>query len=211
MNPPDHSPPDWSAALAADETLIWSGRPKPGILLNRGDFGIMIFGLPFLTFGLTATIGTLHSLVTRPLPEGVDLAMIPILLAFGITFTGIGLFLMVYLWWHRERMLQRTFYALVRGPAGSASAGRALIFVAEPQMKRQSWPITAKTILDDIAHPRNGTASILLADYIDTNSDGDRVRHRTGFERLSDADRVFRLVREIQIASQTPTEVQVPE
>ena len=207
--------PDWSEDLGPGERLLWSGRPRPGLRFEAGDFTVFLFGLISLCFTLVMVIG-LVNMIAQP-EKGPDQPLASIFLTFfGCFFIGsviLSYQLLWGLWRRREYRFSQTFYALTLDETPGYSAGRALIRINRPHPKFSdwpdftSWPITPATILEHYTGKRNDR--IYLANRIKTDSEGDRLFNREGFDRLDDPDHVFDLLRQIQLAAK-PAPVAAP-
>lgn len=167
-------PPGWEGILDPGERILWQGRPAPGIVLTAGNAFAFLFGLGFAGFALFWMIGAAKA--------GAGFW------AFGLIHfsVGLGMAAGALLWAPYRR--RYTWYTL--------SDQRAFIATEMPHKGKalNSYPVTPQTVLR-------------LADGAPGNvwfaEETRRGKNRTytvdiGFERIADADHVYRLMRDIQ-------------
>lgn len=94
-------PPEIIAALDRGERVVWSGRPRQGLMLR----GIDAFAIPFAL--LWTSIPLVGALSTLRGPKGNYFALIPTL-----PFILIGLYILVGRFFIDAAQRRRTFYAL---------------------------------------------------------------------------------------------------
>jgi len=94
-------PPEITASLDLGERVIWSGRPRQGLLLRGMDAFAIPFGLVWTSIPLFGAWATLRR------PNGDLFALIPV-----IPFILIGLYLIVGRFFIDAAQRRRTFYAL---------------------------------------------------------------------------------------------------
>lgn len=181
------APRGWEGILAEGETVLWQGRPAPGVRL--GDF----VGFP-LVFGLLfAGFAAVWIALARTAARGDVFDLFPL---FGVPFLLIGLYLAFGLPFGRDYLRRRSWYTLT---------DRAAYIATEILGRRRlhAVPIDAMNILE-LEDDAPGT--VLFRREIRTSrgiarGTGPTVsRHAragvqdTGFERIAEARAVFRLI-----------------
>ncbi|MDX8354248.1 aspartate carbamoyltransferase catalytic subunit [Cognatiyoonia sp. IB215182] len=169
-----HDQTGWEGILDHDETIIWQGRPDGGFHLTPGMPFTIIFALFFSGFALFWMIMAARA-------GGL-------FWTFGLIHFGVGLALLFGTTMGPSFVRRRTWYTLTNQPAFIAKnlpiAGRSL----------KSYPITSDMA---ITLTEGRKQSIYFASKRDRNDDsaGDR---KIGFEQISDARDVLKLIRAIQ-------------
>lgn len=164
----------WDDILDQGEDIRWQGRPIPGYSLNWERLLMAFFGIIFTGI----TLGWMYGAAQVP---GFWWLMGMVHLSFGI-----GFMIVPTLWFHHR--LSNTWYTLTNKRA----------FVATDLMFRdrrlRSYPIVEDTTLR-LVESTPGTVYFAQEMRI-----GQKRAYKTdiGFERLEDARKVYRLMRDIQ-------------
>lgn len=163
---------DWDNILDPGEQIIWSGRPDTGISITPLSIFMMLFGAVFTAFAVFWMIMAYPSFIWM----------------FGLIHFSVGVAVMLGAVFGGPFRRKRTWYTL--------TTHRALIATDLPIFgkKLDSYPIEAGSPLS--LNP-GSPGSV----YFGTKTvSGKYGKHdvRVGFERINDADHVFRLLREIQ-------------
>lgn len=182
----------WEDWFEGDETLLWEGAPKGGVIHWVRNIFFSAFGIPFLGAGLGCAamgLGHLANLTIADLAIGVFLS------AFSIPFIGVGGGMVFGGWISDYYVPRRTRYAL------STKAG----YVATRYWGRNMdvVPVRSHVRIELIEH-RNGTASIYFHFEETRDSDGDKQTSKKGFADIEDGAEVYRLLRDIQAKKGKP-------
>lgn len=171
----------WQGILDADESILWQGSPDPSVHLDIAKLGALGFGLAFSGFALFWMIMASQA--------GGLFWMFGLIHFFAGVAVGFGPIFGTA--WVRRH----TFYTLTTKRAFIAKdlpiKGRSL----------KSYPITAGTVIDlDLGPP----GSVFFATESKRRENGyDTIQ--IGFERISDAQDVFRRMRDVQNALTGPS------
>lgn len=179
----------WDTYLQPGERLLWEGAPLPGIHGKAGIIGLGFFGLPFLAFGVAAFGFGLKMLSSLLSVNDAGLGLF--LMAFSIPFMGIGGYLVFGQWVVAAQAHRRIRYALSTRAAYVATTWRS--------RKLEIYPI----LRDTATGLEKGRASDTVWFHIRTekDSEGDRSTTRIAFENIADGEKVFRLIRSIQMGT----------
>ena len=93
--------------LAPGERLLWSGQPKGGFHLLRGDGFLVPFGIAWLGFSIFWTVLAFRA----PKEAGTEWLSFVFPL-FGIPFIGVGIYLSVGRYWVDARKRARTAFGI---------------------------------------------------------------------------------------------------
>lgn len=170
----------WSPYLDRGEKLLWEGAPATGLRFRPSDIFLTLFGVFWLGFSLfwTFMAGTMGA------AAGGGFSLFGL---FGLPFVAVGIYLVGGRFFWDSYARSRTRYALTdrRAIIARSAAGRSL----------KSWPIDDETRLDYEPGPE---ATIWFAEEIKRGSKGRTYTEKKGFEYISDGDKVYRLMRDIQ-------------
>lgn len=179
---------DWGGILHPGERILWQGRPDGRIVFTRGTFALVGFGLAFS--GFAAVWMSLASMA-----GGFFWAFgIPhFLVGLGVIWSGL-----FFPAWRRRH----SWYTL--------TDRRAFIATDLPLKGRKltSWPIRPGTPLEmDDRNP----GTVYFQSYRVTSKNGTR-NVKVGFERIAEADMVYRLIRDVTARpdAETPPEEEQP-
>lgn len=179
--------PGWEGLLDQDETILWQGRPRPGIRLVPVQPMQIVMGLFFVGFSLFWMRQA--AWITNGGSFGPASRLFPL---FGLPFLCIGAYNAgVYALW-RAFLQGRTWYTL--------TDRRAFIATDVPLRGRslKSYPITAGTVIDfDGAEP----ATLTFAHETGSRDSGG-IRRPVAFHNIEDGREVYRLMRDIQKGKQ---------
>lgn len=174
-----------------DETILWKGQPATGFIFRKTDFFLIPFSLVWGSIAIPIGAMTISSIIINisdtPFPE-IALA-IPFLL-FGSLFFFVGIYITVGRFLIDIITRNRTAYALTNK--------RALIFGGLISCDLKSMPLSEHL---DIQISGLKTGSI---EFGSSNSIGRKYNKWNGpahpftFEKISDAQHVYELVRKIQ-------------
>ncbi|SFC93022.1 hypothetical protein [Tropicimonas isoalkanivorans] len=172
------TPGGWEGILEPGETVLWQGRPRPGVSFTGFDLRRTLFGLVFLGFALFWVVGAAHATGDAPLPVRI---LFPAA-GFLFVFQGARLAGGDRLW--RAWVRRGTWYTLTSQQALIATEvfGRRGL---------DAWPITGRNAIELV---EGSPGSIFFAD---TGGPFGRGR-RIGFERIDDAREVLALMRRVQ-------------
>ncbi|WP_127105531.1 hypothetical protein [Pararhodobacter zhoushanensis] len=183
-------PPGWEDILAPDEHILWQDRPQTGIVWSDLISPVSIMGVFFTGFSIFWV-----TLAASMVPAGDPVfRLFPL---FGLPFIAVGLYLLVGRLFWDAYVRQRTWYTLTNRKAYIATDvlfGRSL----KPFDLREMNSLA----LDDSAP---GTVWFHSQAYTRRSfrtasggrSGGSRRQTtvvRTGFRRIPDARRVYRLI-----------------
>ncbi len=165
----------WESILDDDETILWQGRPSAAVRFKVGNIIGMLGGLGFAGFALFWMIMASRS--------GGGFWM------FGLIHFTVGLSIAFgAIFWNAFRR-RFTWYTLTNKRAIIATdipvKGRAL----------KSYPIRHNTVLE---YEPGRNSSIIFSEEVKRGSKGRRYTVKIGFEEISDGDKVYRLMRDIQ-------------
>lgn len=169
----------WEAYLDEDETILWTGAPRPGLSFKPSDILLSGFGLFFFGFAVFWTVmaGSMGS------ETGVFGLISPL---FGVPFILVGGYL----------LFGRFFWeAYVRGNTRYALTNRRAI-VATSAMRRtmKSYPITRASEIE-LEYGPPDTVNF-ASRFVRTKRGGHSVA--IGFERIEDGAHVYRLLRRVR-------------
>jgi len=111
-----------SAILRDDERLLWSGRPRSGIILHRVDALLIPFSLAWAGFAFSWEAAVLAS--------GAPLFMT----AFGLPFVAVGLYMVCGRFFADALRRARTYYALTDKRALIVTQARERLSVKEHRL-----------------------------------------------------------------------------
>jgi hypothetical protein len=178
--------PNWQTHFQPDETLLWQGAPVPGFHQRGKALFLMIFGLPFLIIGVAIFFFGLNRLTQAPTVSDAGLAVF--FTAFGLPFGGLGGFLVFGPILEARTDARHLRYALTNRAA--------YIWRAWPVEKVSVYPILPQTALDLEKGKRADT--VWLHARVERDSEGSLATVYIGFRNISDGEKVYRLIREIQ-------------
>lgn len=184
-------PPGWEDILDPGETLLWQGRPDHGPAFRPQHPMQVVMGVFFVVFS-TVWI-KMAFWITGGFPDDAG-GLVDIFPYFGALFLAVGLYMAGgFVLWDMLR-LSRTTYTL--------TDRRAFIATDLPIQGRRlrSWPLDADTRLSlDDGDP----GSVWFAwKEVSWRSNGSLHSVKTqqvpvGFERIAEARRVYRMMRDI--------------
>ncbi|SMY06823.1 hypothetical protein [Flavimaricola marinus] len=183
------STPGWEGILDDDETILWQGQPVGGIdwsaLIDvQTVFGLFFTG--FAMFWVSMTADMTQDIGNAP----VIFKFFPL---FGLIFVGIGLNMVIgrHFWSAYQR--HRTYYTLTNKAAYIATQ-----VLGNRKLNRYGFSEMTATTLTD-----NDPGSVHFAEKQTTytrrrngRTTSGTYRSPVGFERISDARQVYRLLRE---------------
>lgn len=168
-------PAGWEGILDPDERILWQGRPDQRFHVNLLNLPIAVFGLFFAGFALVW-------MVLAAQAGGI-------FWMFGLIHfsVGVGILFFALAWGTVKR--RGTWYTL--------SDRRAFIATDLPLRGRRldSYAITPET---DLSLRAGNPGSVIFVREERRGSRGRRYIAEMGFERISEAERVFGLIRAIQ-------------
>jgi hypothetical protein len=177
----------WRVSLRPDETLLWEGTPVPGFHQRGKAIFLMIFGLPFLIIGVALFF---YSLVQLPKAETVsDAGLALFLTAFSLPFGGLGAFLVFGPLIEARTASTHVRYVLTNRAAFVARSGRF------PSIK--VYPILPSTALE--LEPGKRASTVWVHSRLERDSDGDLGTTKAGFENITEAEKVFHMIRDLQV------------
>jgi Bacterial PH domain len=176
-----------SRVLDSDESLLWSGAPRQGLLLRAGDVFMIPFSLLWGGFAIFWEATVLRS--NAPV----------FFVLFGIPFVLIGLYMIVGRFFVDARMRVRTFYGLTNR--------RAIIVSGLFSRTTNSMPL--RTLADlSLQERQDGSGTIMFGRPQPYSYSGSSVRwpgmsqySAPAFEMISDARRVYDQLLEAQRAA----------
>lgn len=169
----------WEPYLDEDETVLWTGQPKPGLMFKSSDIVLSGFGFFFFAFAIfwTTMAGSMGS------EAGLFGYVFPL---FGVPFILVGGYL----------LFGRFFWdAFVRGKTRYALTNRRAI-VAKSAFGRSmaSHPITKSSEIELQVGPPDTVN--FASKFVRSKNGGHNVP--VGFERIEDGTSVYKLLREIK-------------
>jgi hypothetical protein len=167
--------PGWEGILDDGEKILWQGRPDGGFYFKPGNIATFVFGLFFAGFALFWMVMAASA--------GGGFWMFG-LIHFAV---GIGLSFGAIFWGTLRR--NRTWYTL--------SDRRAFIATDLPFKGKElrSYPIERDTVLD---YRQGRFSTIFFTDEVRRGNKGRRYTVPIGFERISEGEKVYRLMRDVQ-------------
>jgi hypothetical protein len=178
----------WEDFFQPGESLLWEGAPLPGVHGKLKLVSMALFGLPFLVIGSGLCLTGLAMLGG---PGWMDLGLGLFIAAFSIPFAGVGAFLVFGQWIAAAQAHRRIRYALSSRAAYIAKSGWS--------NSLESFPILSSTSVSLEKAP--GAESVWFHARSEKDSDGDRTTTRIGFENIAEGERVFHLLRSIQMGT----------
>lgn len=187
-------PPFWEGLLEPGERVLWAGRPRPGLGLSGPDGVFLLMGLVFLAFAVAAGVQAM-----RPdLPGGQGVGVLLGLLA--ALFGAAGVAFLVGPPLRARARSARIAYVLTNRRAMVLTAGAEpdlAAYAITPAMRLRLVPGRPGSVFfaRDVAAGRGGPPR---------PGGGPRRPARiveVGFERIDDAEAVFRLMRRLQGAA----------
>jgi len=181
--------PNWQPYLDPDESLLWQGTPVTGLRFPPKAALTSFGGLFLLGFALFWTLGAGAGILSGAWrSEGTGMRVFMVIFPlFGLPFVALGVYLVIGHYFHDAKRRRQTRYALTNR--------RALIAYHGRPFSLRSWPILPDTMLDYAPGPE---ASISFATELQVDSEGDKSYSRIGFDRITEGDAVYRLIRKIQ-------------
>lgn len=165
----------WEGILNKDEKILWQGRPEGGYYLKPGNIPTFGFGLVFAGFALFWMIMAAQG--------GGGFWM------FGLIHFSIGIGMSFGAVFYSAYKRRNSWYTL--------TDSRAFIAVDTPIKGRslKSYPINHDTVLE---YNQGPLATIYFTEIIKRGNKGRRYTVQIGFERISEGDEVYRLMRRVQ-------------
>ncbi|MDA8584971.1 hypothetical protein N9L47_01735 [Rhodobacteraceae bacterium] len=169
----------WEDYFAPDESLLWQGAPFSDKRIGVMMLFLAVIGAVFCVFGAAAIFDAFRRIMALQIVPGI--AIFP----FGVFLFGVGVLLIVGPWYQKAFADRHILYALTNKKAYVATRflGRRL----------ETMPIAKD---DDIILVDEHT--VLFHTQIKYDSKGRARKSRRGFENISDAAKVFALLRGIQ-------------
>ncbi len=174
----------WEDFFHGRETLLWEGKPEPGIQKKLGVIFLSVFGLPFLMSGIGSFVGGLSALLTGSF-GGIGTGFFMIF--FSLPFMAVGFGLVFGTWIASYYAHQFTRYAL--------SNKRAYIATSWWWHTMQSYPITPDSEFE-LVEGRFDT--VYFFSKTTKDSDGDRREKKIGFQYIKDGMAVYKLLLDVQ-------------
>lgn len=175
---------NWEDFFHGRETLLWEGKPEPGIKNKPSMIFLSLFGLPFLAAGIGTLGGGISTLATGG-AGGVGMGLM--MIVFSLPFITVGFGLVFGTWIAGFYAHQFTRYAL--------SNKRAYIATSWWSHTMQSYPITPDTQFE-LEEGRFDTVYFFTKTVRD--SDGDRREKKVGFRQIKEGMAVYKLLRDVQ-------------
>ncbi len=172
--------------LRPDETILWEGSPVPGLHQRGKVIFLMLFGTPFLCIGVALFFYALMQLPKAETASDAGLALL--LTVFSLPFAGFGAFLVFGPIIEARTASRDVRYTLTTRAAYVARQGRF------PSLK--VYPITPTTALE--LEPGRRAGTVWLHARLERDSDGALETTKAGFENIAEADRVFRMILDLQ-------------
>lgn len=174
----------WEDYFHGRETLLWEGKPEPGGTKSFGMILLSLFGIPFLLAGLSVFAGGFVGLFSGGV---VGMGGGIFMMVFALPFICVGAALVFGPWItarHRHKFIR---YALTNK--------RAYIATSWWHHQMQSYPIEADSNIE-LQEGRYDTV-YFFTDVI-SNSKGDEMRRKIGFEYIKGGRAVYKLLRDVQ-------------
>ena len=181
---------DWQSCFQPGEKLLWEGAPKPGVHGWPRIIGLALFGLPFLVVGVGAFFAGIRQIVTGESWGDVGLGLF--FAAFAIPFAGIGGAMVIGQWWAARQAHLQLRYAVSSRCAYIAKSCR--------RRSIESYPILKGTALG--LEKGNGSDTVWFHVLSERDSDGDRTTTRISFDNIADGDRVYTVLRSLQMSAE---------
>jgi hypothetical protein len=197
MTTSTQAPDGWADFLHPGETILWQGRPEPG--LSWGDLvgGRMVEGLAMIGFALF-WMSSARSFIgfSAQLGSEGDGGLGQHFSSFGLLFVAMGLYLAVGVPLWKAVLRRRTWYTLTDRAAYIATdlLGRKLDrHELRPDLPLQLEDAEPGTVwfAERVSHDPGGWRGIGDDRRYETPS---TTRHPIGFERIPDARAVWRLM-----------------
>ena len=102
---------DLKSHLSSGEKLLWSGRPRPGIIFQPSDFFMIPFSLLWGGFAIVWEVMVLDAVIGTNSDES-SLAIRMIFPLFGMPFVIIGIYLIFGRFWVDKRQREKTVYGV---------------------------------------------------------------------------------------------------
>jgi hypothetical protein len=184
-------PPEITATLDRGERVIWSGRPRQGLMLRGTD----AFLIPFAV--VWTSIPTFGAWMTLTSPKGNPAAVLPVLL-----FVVIGLYLLVGRFFVDAAQRRRTYYALTN----------ERVLIVSGLWSRDVKSLSLSTLGEiDVSARASGQGTIMFgrSPYPSMAMSGwpsSRRYQPPMFEMIPDVNAVAKLIRDGQRAAKAPVE-----
>lgn len=172
--------------LRPGETVLWEGAPVPGFHQRGATIFLMLFGLPFLIIGVGLFFYGVLQLHKAATMSDAGLALFTA--AFALTFGSFGAFLVFGPIIEARTASRDIRYALTTHAAYVIRQGRF------PSLK--VYPILPTTALE--LEPGKHASTVWIHARLERDSDGDLGTTKAGFENIAEADKVFRMIRDLQ-------------
>lgn len=173
-------------SLRPGETVLWEGRPVPGLHQRRVTLFMMLFGLPFLMVGVALFF---HSLLLYPeaanVPDGGNALVTT---AFSLPFAAFGAFLVFGPIIEARAASRNIRYALTTRAAYVIRSG--------PFPSVGVYPILPSTNLE-LEHGKRAS-TVWVHSRLERDSDGELGTTKAGFENIAEGEKVFNLIRDLQ-------------
>lgn len=175
----DNGDNGWKPYLDADEKILWTGQPKPGLSFKPSDLLLSGFGFFFFAFAIFWT--TMASSMGSE--AGLFGYIFPL---FGVPFILVGGYLLFGRFFWEAYSRGKTRYALTNR--------RAIIAKSAMGRSMTSHPITGSSPVEMEIGPPD-TVNFATR-FVRTKNGGHNVP--VGFERIEDGAAVYKLLREIK-------------
>ncbi|MBL9047936.1 MAG: hypothetical protein JNK34_11615 [Tabrizicola sp.] len=180
---------DWQSYFQPGETLLWEGAPKPGVYGWPKIVGLGLFGLPFLIVGIGVFATGIRQIFVGGGWGDVGLGLF--FAAFAIPFAGVGAQMVFGQWWAAAEAHKRLRYAVSTRCAYVAKSYRTRSI--------ESYPILRGTALG--LEKGKDADTVWFHVISERDSDGDRTTTRISFDNIADGDRVYAILRSVQMGT----------
>jgi hypothetical protein len=177
----------WEHYFQPGETLLWEGAPKPGVYGWPKIIGLAFFGLPFLIVGIGVFVAGIRQMIVGGGWGDVGLGLF--FAAFSLPFGGVGAVMVFGQWWAAAEAHKRLRYAVSTRCAYIAKSYRTRSI--------ESYPILKGTALG--LEKDRGADTVWFHVISERDSDGDRTTTRISFDNIADGDRVYTVLRSVQM------------
>lgn len=169
----------WEPYLDEDETILWTGRPQPGLSFRPSDIALSLFGLFFFGFAIFWTVMA----ASMGAETGIFGYVFPL---FGTPFILVGGYLLFGRFFWDAYARGKTRYAL--------TDRRAIVATSALRRSMKSYPISGASEIELQSGPPDTVN--FASRFVRTKRGGHNVP--VGFERIEDGAKVYKLLREIK-------------
>jgi hypothetical protein len=196
MNSADEARSELSRELSSKEQMLWTGKPKQGVIFRPSDFFLIPFSVMWCGFAVFWEYTVLTQMVFSPHRQNIPGPMAVIFPLWGIPFVLIGLYMVFGRFFVEAKARETTYYGVTSDR----------ILIKSGLFSRTVKSLNLRTLLDlSFTEGDEGRSTITFGPanpwtgLIGNSSwPGASQKVAPSFDLIPDARRVYELIREAQ-------------